>query len=464
MPVVNKQGAKLGVIQVLNKRSGPFTDGDEKRLRAFCAQAAVALENAQLFEAVIRERNYNESILKSLSNAVLTLDTEGKVIKINAAAERILLLKPAEVAEKPVAEVFAGLHNEWLLKSLQKVVASGQSDISVDAELKRWDGAAISVNAVVVPLRGLNDESAGNMIVLEDITTEKRVKSTMARYMTKEVADKLLEGGDEALGGTSQPASVLFSDIRKFTTISEALGPRHTVSMLNGYFTDMIDVIFHHKGILDKYIGDAIMAVFGVPFPGPQDAENALKAANDMMRALRKLNDQEDELGIPEIHIGVGISTGEVIAGNIGSLKRMDFTVIGDTVNLASRLEGTTKFYGASVVFSEFTRVLLPKDFACRELDLIRVKGKQKPVAVYEALGHHTPETFANMDQVLRLFDEGLGLYKLRRWEDAIAAFTQALAAHPDDGPSNLYLKRCRKFQAEPPPEDWDGVFVMTEK
>jgi len=223
-------------------------------------------------------------------------------------------------------------------RALDTFIKLMRASDSVDAELKRSDGAEISVNAAAVPLRGLNGEAVGFMIVLEDITSEKRVKSTMARYMTKEVADKLLEGGDEALGGTSQTATVLFSDIRKFTTISEALGARDTVVMLNAYFTEMIDVIFHHKGILDKYIGDAIMAVFGVPFAAEKDAENSVLAANDMIRALRRINSERVLLGVPEIHIGVGLNTGDLISGNIGSGRTIALRVNSTTFDQDVRL------------------------------------------------------------------------------------------------------------------------------
>jgi adenylate cyclase len=234
--------------------------------------------------------------------------------------------------------------------------------------------------------------------------------------------------------------------------------------MLNAYFSDMIDVIFKHKGILDKYIGDAIMAVFGVPFPGPQDAENAVRAANEMMSALGRMNEQRAMMGIPEIHIGVGLSTGELISGNIGSLKRMDYTVIGDTVNLASRLEGTTKFYRAPVVFSESTRQQLPAGFRCRELDLIRVKGKNKPVAIYEGLDHYDEATFPGMEKTLACFEGGLAAYRRREWKAAIERFQEAFAANREDGPTQIYLERSRHYLNEPPGDDWDGVFTMTEK
>ncbi|MCX5794810.1 MAG: GAF domain-containing protein [Elusimicrobia bacterium] len=463
MPVVNKAGRKLGVIQVLNKKQGPFAPLDERRLKAFAAQAAIALENAQLFADVSNERNYNESILKSLSNGVITLDAERGVVKANDAALRILRWKREDVLRRPFAELFADPKNRWLLEALEKVAAGGQVELAMDAEIAAG-AETVSANTTFVPLVGIEGESLGSMLVIEDISAEKRVKSTMARYMTKEVADRLLAGGQEALGGTSQVASVLFSDIRSFTTISETLGARRTVGMLNEYFTEMIEVIFGHKGILDKYIGDAIMAVFGAPFQTPQDADNAVAAANDMMRALRRFNASRTASRDIELAIGVGIATGELVSGNIGSLKRMDYTVIGDTVNLASRLEGATKHYGVKILLSAETVSHLKGAHKVRELDLIRVKGKNLPVAIYEALDHHTPETFPEMERALAAFQEGLAHYRQSRWQEAIAAFTEALRARPKDGPSRLYLERCQHYSAEPPEAGWDGVYVMKTK
>ncbi len=464
MPIVHKDGRKLGVIQVLNKKTGPFNPVDERRLQSFGAQAAIALDNAQLFEDVTNEKNYNESILKSLSNGVITLDADRKVIKANAAALKILKWKTEEITEKPVTALFTGENNAWILKSIEKVVGSGKTDTTMDAEMTLAGGEPVSANLSIVPLIDVNDEAIGYMIIIDDISSEKRVKSTMARYMTKEVAEKLLAGGEDALGGTQQLGSVLFSDIRSFTTISEALGARETVAMLNEYFTYMIDVIFRHKGILDKYIGDAIMAIFGSPFPGPDDADNAVASANDMIRALRILNLGRMGQGHQEIKIGVGINTGELVSGNIGSPKRMDYTVIGDTVNLAARLEGATKTYGVQVLLSENTVKHLKKPGRHRELDLIQVKGKTQPVGIYEALDHHDDNSLPNITDVLGNFSEGLKFYRQRDWTKSIGCLEKALKAFPNDGPSKLYLKRCGIYMENPPAKDWDGAFVMLTK
>ena len=463
MPVANKEGRKLAIIQVLNKRGGPFKAVDERRLKAFTAQVAIALENAQLFEDVSNERNYNESILRSLSNGVITLNTDLTVAKANAAVVAVLGWEVEAVVGRPLRELIPPATNAWVFESLDKVVASGEVDVIVDAELNLVDGQTVSVNGTAVPLLHIKDGAIGYMLVLEDITTEKRVRSTMARYMTKEVADRLLESGEDALGGQSQIASVLFSDIRQFTTISEQLGARETVSMLNEYFTDMIEVIFSHKGILDKYIGDAIMALFGAPFPSEDDADNAVLVANEMMRVLRRFNEKRRQQGKAALDIGIGISTGEVVAGNIGSPKRMDYTVIGDTVNLAARLESATKYYGVKILFSEFTAGSLKKQWKYRELDRIRVKGKHEPVVVYESLDHYNGG-FPQLAKSLNAFDRGLHHYLASSWRKAADDFEAAVQIRPEDGPSKLYLERCRHYFENPPAADWDGVWTMQSK
>lgn len=463
MPIISKSGRALGVTQVLNKKGGPFTADDERRLKAFTAQAAIALENAQLFEDMMNARNYNESILKSLSNGVITLNSDRLIIKVNDAASKILRIKEADLIEHPVTELFSG-KAAWILESLDNVARSGDTDYTLDTDLELKDGTKVSVNCSVVPLINIKSQPIGFMLIFEDISNEKRVKGTMARYMSKEVIDKLLSDGADALVGTVQEVTVLFSDIRSFTTFSEKIGARETVAMLNGYFSEMVDVVFNYGGILDKYIGDALMAIFGTPFKKPQDPDNAVSVANEMIVALRSYNARRLSAGHETIDIGIGINTGDVVAGNIGSPKRMEYTVIGDGVNLASRLESATKYYGVKILISEFTYNKLKQMPLARQLDLIRVRGKENPISVYDVLDFHTEETFPHLPGVLRFFEAGYKQYRARDWVRAIESFQEALVLHPHDMPSQIYLKRCKHYLANPPADSWNGVWTMESK
>ena len=460
VPITNKAGARIGVAQALNKRGGHFSTKDESRLKAFAAQIAVSLENAKLFDDVLSIKNYNESILKSTSNGIVTLDAETKIVTANDAAETLLGLKRDTLIGRDAARVF-DKGNAWIIDSLDKT-SSGETALAIDAEFLRPDGGVSTVNLTAMPLIDASEDRIGSMLVLEDITEEKRIRSTMSRYMSKEVADQLLSAGELELGGKEQKVTVMFSDIRSFTSIAEALGPRETVSLLNAYFTEMVDVIFQHGGILDKYMGDGIMALFGAPLVGPRDADQALAAADDMMRRLAALNERRVAAGQQALDIGIGFSTGPTVVGNIGSVKRLDYTVIGDNVNLASRLEGATKQYGAKIVLSETTVRELQSPATLRELDLIRVRGKDRPVAVYESLGYRAHEP--GMASLLMLHAEGLNAYRASDWDTAERAFLAALELYPDDGPSSIYVDRCRLLRDMPPPGDWDGVWNLTEK
>ena len=463
MPIINKADVCIGVTKVLNKHGGKFTSRDESRLGAFTAQIAVALENAKLFEDVLREKNYNDSILRSTSDGIVTLDAQDTILTANEAALRIFAHAHEQVVNHPAREIFQGA-DAWVLQNINKVRSGGSREITVGAELKLDKKDPTSVNLAVNPLLDAAGEHLGSMIVLEDITSEKRMKNTMARYMSPAVADQLLAGGESVLGGKDQKVSILFSDVRDFTTVSEALGARETVSMLNQYFERMVDVVLSNGGVLDKFIGDAIMALFGVPFNGERDADDAVLVANGMFRALSVLNAQRVASGMDAIGIGVGISTGVVVVGNIGSPKRMEYTVIGDPVNLASRLEGVTKTYGCKVLISEATRLELTERHLLREIDLLRVKGKHEPVAIYEAMDHFTGETFPNLERAVAQFNEGICCYRGQRWNDAIACFSDALSLNPGDRPSRVFLECTRIFKQTPPPRDWDGVWVMSEK
>jgi adenylate cyclase len=460
MPIATRGGNKVGVMEILNKKEGMFTAGDQRRLEALCAQAAVSIENAQLFEDVSDSRNYNESILRSMSNGVVTLNAGNVVSKVNQSALRILQRAENDVLGLQISEIFKG-PNSWVTHSLDKVQRTGRTDSTVDSDLVLGVRQAVSVNMTAVPLQDMRDKRIGSMLIMEDITREKRLRNTMSRYMSKAVMDELLEGGNAALGGVNREVSVLFSDIRGFTTMSERLGARETVAMLNDYFTDMVDVVFAHNGILDKYIGDMIMAVFGSVRSRQDDAANAVMVGSRMMMALRELNLRRAVVGQEQINIGIGISTGDVVAGSIGSPKRLEYTVIGDRVNLAERLQNANKYYGTGVLMCETTAARMRTPVRMRDLDLIRVRGMQRPVSLCEVLEHHTAESFPHMDEVIFAFAEAVAHYRDRNWGQARRLFSEALKANPADRPSSLYLERCEIYRQTPPPADWDGVWSL---
>jgi adenylate cyclase len=461
MPITNKAGVRIGVTEVLNKRgSAPFSTRDEARLGAFTAQIAVLLENAQLFDEVLSVKNYNENILRSTSNGMITLDAEGRVVTANEAALSIMKATAEAVVGVPAGRLFAG-ENAWVMASMGRMAQTGQRDISIDARLKFGD-ASVSVNMTAQPLFGPDGTPIGSMLVFEDITAETRIRSTMARYMSTEVVEQVLAGGESELGGKAQTITILFSDVRNFTGMSEALGARETVSLLNEYFAEMVEVVMRNGGILDKYIGDAIMALFGAPFNKPDDAEHAVSVANGMMVTLAELNRRRQQRGERAIDIGVGMATGEVVVGNIGSPTRMEYTAIGDSVNLASRLEGANKYYHTKVLLDENTAHALKAPHCLREIDLLRVKGKDRPVAVFESLGYL--EQTNSLADAMGSFAEGLDAYRSGEWDRAIGRFEAALSARPEDEPSRMYLERCRVYRETPPPDDWGGVWILHDK
>jgi adenylate cyclase len=462
VPVVNKLGKTIGVTQVLNKRGGPFSQEDEARLRAFTAQVSIALENAKLFADVQQMKNYNEAMLESMSNGIITLDEAGKIATCNGACARILKVAAADILHRAATEFFIG-DNAWIMEKLQRVMDTGEQQTSVDAPLQAGEDK-LSVNFTVQPLLNIDQKRIGSMIVIEDISSEKRLKSTMSRYMDPGIADQLLASGAELLGGKNVEATVLFSDIRGFTTLTEQLGAQGTVMLLNEYFTLMVDCIQHEEGMLDKFIGDAIMAAFGIPVRHEDDADRAVRASIAMIETLNKWNNQRISEGRLPVNIGIGLNTDTVVSGNIGSNKRMDFTIIGDGVNLASRLESACKQYGTKILISEFTMRKLQGTYRQREIDLVVVKGKTQPVAIYEILAYHTMESFPRIGEVLGMFKDGLSAYRARKWDAAMKIFGECLAINPNDKPSQLYIERVQILKRTPPPDDWTGVWVMESK
>lgn len=462
VPVINKQGKVIGVTQLLNKKGGPFTDDDESRLRAFTSQISIALENAKLFNDVQTMKNYNESMLESMSNGVITLDEKGKIVTCNAAGLRILRASEDDVVHQAAQDFFSA-RNAWLLDKIQRVEETQQMDMAMDVEL-HFNGDAISANLSFLPLISHEGQKLGTMLMIEDISSEKRMRATITKHMDPGVADQLLAGGDDILGGRNTKATVLFSDIRGFTTLTEELGAQGTVELLNEYFTLMVECIQEEGGMLDKFIGDAIMAAFGVPVDHDDDEDRALRCAIQMQTELQTWNEHRASEGKRPVNIGIGLNTDTIVTGNIGSPKRMDYTMIGDGVNLASRLESACKQYAARILISENTRQLLKGTYRIRDIDLVVVKGKTEPVRIFEVLDYHTESSFPNLMDAVNYFNDGVCKYRKQQWERAVEAFERVLGLHPEDQLSQIYIDRCRHFQSSPPAKDWDGVWVMTSK
>lgn len=457
MPVRNSHGMQIGVTQAINKKNGVFDQEDEALLEALSSQIAVALENAKLYEQTRDMKRYLESVQESISNAILTLDNQYRIVTTNQAAAKLFGQTSDTLLKNDIRSVL-GSPNEYFIRKIDSVYATHNAVIDSDMDLFSISGKRQSVNFSFLPLINHKGAHQGVILIFEDISKEKRIKNTLTRYMAKDLAEKVLQDPDKvSMGGSQNKVSILFSDIRGFTHLAESLTAEQTIEMLNSYFALMVDIVFHHRGVLDKYIGDALMAVFGVPYPQEDDASRAVQTALDMIASLKKFNQQREQSGAPPIHIGIGINTDNVVSGNLGSEKRMEYTVIGDGVNLSSRLEGLNKLYGTTIIISEFTAQTLNKKFLIRPLDVVQVVGKNRPVKIFEVLGQKGDP----MSPEKSLFEKGLLAYNQKDFQNAHALFVKGAEADP---PCRVFVTRCEHLIKNPPPPDWSGVWTWKEK
>ena len=290
----------------------------------------------------------------------------------------------------------------------------------------------------------------------------KQYREAFSRYVSASVVNEILKDPDRLkLGGERKTLTVMFSDIRGFTSISEKLDPETLVHLLNEYLTPMTEVVFQQGGMLDKYIGDAIMAVYGAPLAQPDHARKACITALEMMRRLKVLQQGWAERNLPAINIGIGINTGPMSVGNMGSEMLFDYTVIGDSVNLASRLEGLNKEYGTNIIVSEATYQEAKAEFVFRVMDRVVVKGKKETVGIFELMG--AKEDASRLSERITCFEAGFKAYQNRQWQEAIREF-EALGKYEEDKAARIFIERCRLYQESPPPPDWNGAFVLTKK
>jgi len=311
---------------------------------------------------------------------------------------------------------------------------------------------------------GANYAAITSFRMIREERAKRQIRKSFSQYLSPGVIELIEKDPEKYIrpGGEMKELTIMFSDIRSFTTLSEGLSPDDLVHLLNEYFGAMTEIIFSYQGTLDKYIGDAIMAFWGSPYPQQDHAFRSCSCALEMVRGLEKLNVKWRNEGRPPIAVGIGLNTGLVNVGNMGSDRRLAWTVMGDNVNLASRLEGITKQYHSKLVISEATYREVASQFVCRELDKIKVKGKNLPVNIYELLDVAAERP--KYEALLQQFDHAMAAYHSQDWQEAADRFAQILAIYPDDGPTQAFLERAEEFIEEAPQADWDGVYVMKTK
>jgi adenylate cyclase len=319
---------------------------------------------------------------------------------------------------------------------------------------------------VVYPLFNFSFCYVFNIVnkILVEQREKSRYRKTFQQYVARSVVDSMLNSGElPKFGGERKILTVLFSDIRSFTTYTEKYQPEIVVNRLSEYLTVMVDIIFKYRGTLDKFVGDEIMAIYGAPYYFANHAERACETALDMVAALRRLQKNWSEKELEYFQIGIGINTGKVIVGNLGSIQLFDYTVIGDEVNLGARLEGANKHYSTTIIISESTYKTVKNKAIARELDNVRVKGKKRPVKIYELRGMNALPAIEK-DLIIDVYTNALELFRQRKWNRALQGFRRILRYFPSDGPSRVYTLRCLEFLQSPPPENWDGVFEFAVK
>jgi adenylate cyclase len=292
----------------------------------------------------------------------------------------------------------------------------------------------------------------------------EHLKTMFGQYVPAKHIDEMLKatGGNFGLRGEDREMSVLFADIRGFTTISEGLNATELVNMLNTFFTPMTEIIFNHQGTIDKYVGDLIMAFWGAPLKDKLHAKHAIESALEMQVKVKEMHATFAANHWPAIHIGIGINSGNMSVGDMGSRYRRNYTVLGDAVNLASRVESLTKFYGVDIMVTEATETQQTK-FVFRQLDRVRVKGKQTGINIYEVICKQA-DASANLKQELETYHQALQHYFAQRWDDAFTLIAALHQQHPHTKIYKIYIERITEFKANPLPADWDGVYVHAAK
>ncbi|QTE23304.1 GAF domain-containing protein [Polaribacter cellanae] len=444
VPVFNSKNKVLGVIQVINKLKNNFDTDDLDILTGFASQIRIAIENAKLFDQIQGMKNHLDILVQNLDSGIVTIDKSLKISTVNQTFNELFGLKKNQnLTNNFIDDIESSL--KPLFKHCEETISTGEKQYQEEVKVKITNKKLVTINSSTLPMQDAKGKVIGAIVVFNDISKEKRIQSNLSRYIPQHLVKQVMDHDNlSLLKGNYSKCSILFSDIRNFTTLTEEFGAIQIVELLNKYFEAMITSVHKYNGILDKYIGDAIMTVFGVPYANISDAKNAVNCALDMFSMLADLNKVNKKL--PTLNIGIGISTGNVVSGNIGSEKRFEYTVIGDSVNLAARLESATKTYNVNLLICEETYNEVKKDFHCREIDTLLVKGKNIPVKVFTVIAPKNIELTQQQLDFNSKYIEGLAYYKENNYQKAIKLFQEADKLIPNDGPTHVFIEKLNNL------------------
>lgn len=460
------EALRLGASAVIGKPSGGISlDLKQKRaseivgvLRqalglpaiAHLAAPAAVSPSAELTAGPVAELLFGK-----LDIAVLLFDQSGRLVRASTAARRILHGCDLEARRATIASI-CDTSNPALASELWDVIEGRDAPAREEIDFALPDHNWIPLRRTILPIDGPG-QARGALLLLEDISEKRRLLALLNKTMSSGVARAVMTAPAPTLGGEMRDVTVLFADIRGFTAMATALGAHAIVDLLNEYFSYMTDVIAAEGGVVDKFIGDGLMALFGLPAAHGDDADRAVAAARNMQRALTLLTERPEN---PPLRIGIGVCTGPVVAGQIGSPDRMNYTVIGEAVNLAARLEAATKLYGSRILICGETLARLRRPFPLRKIDMVTMMGLKTPTALHEVF---VDDPSATATEWLASFDRGLNAYLDGEITVALGHLARAAAANPEDNATRVLAQRCRRIALLKPGE-WTGSWKLDER
>ena len=433
----------------------------ETYLEEFCSDLrSLVVKQAR---RMINNDLYMKALLSALPVAMIATDKDGVINTVNKASEDILGLEKIKIKGIKITKLFES--DTEIVKKANQTLSEGEQFHVASKSLKLAPDRKVVGNIYIQPLWDEERNICGLLLTLEDQTYVSFLQDAFKRYVPPSVSEIIARNPQRLkLGGEEKNLTVLFSDLVGFTSIVEKMPPHEVVILLSQYFDEMTKIIFENQGTLKEYVADELMAIFGAPVYQSNHAKRACKSAIVMCHRLRELRKIWKKQNRPLLKARIGINTGPMLVGNLGSTYRFSYGVVGDQVNLASRLENLSSIYGTEILIGENTAKEIENDFHLRKIDFVRVKGRNTAVHIYELIDDASNPLSEKTEKLLNNYKNGFSLYKKRKWSNALEHFNMAKDSHPKDGPTALMIKRCRHYAGNPPAGDWDGVFAHTTK